>query len=236
MASSLPFSLVLCAALSLASLAAAQIESPSSQHRQSIPLGLEGGVHAAVPGTPADYQPIRATERVHWFVNSTVGPTSLVGGLFSSGLGTALDSPPEYGPHWDGYAKRYGMRLTGVATGNSIEATLGAALHEDPRYFHTVHRPFGARVRNVADLTFRAYRSDGQRHLAGARYAATFGNNFLSNSWRAESEADWQHALIRTVEGFGARALSNTFSEFAPQIWRMIRRQPDPIPPDVHAP
>lgn len=128
------------------------------------------------------------------------------------------------------------MRLTGVSTGNAIEATLGAAMGEDPRYSHTIHRPFGARVRNVVDLTFRAYHPDGQRHLAGARYAATLGNNFLSNSWRAESEANWQHALIRTAEGFGSRALANTFREFAPQVWRKIRHRPDPFPPDVHAP
>jgi hypothetical protein len=222
--------------LPLLSTAAAQIASlQSSQDKRSHSFSLERDADA-VPKTPADYQRISARRRLEWFVSSTVGPTSLVGGVFSAGLGTAIDRPSEYGPHWEGFAKRYGMRLTGVSTGNAIEATLGAAMDEDPRYFRTVHRPFGARVGNIVDLTFRAYHPDGQRHLAGARYAATFGNNFLSDTWRAASEADWQHALIRTAEGFGARALSNAFSEFGPEIWRKIRRQPDPIPTDVRAP
>ena len=32
-------------------------------------------------------------------------------------------------------------------------------------------------------------------HPAYARYMAVTGSNFLSNTWRADSEADWQHAL-----------------------------------------
>lgn len=126
------------------------------------------------------------------------------------------------------------MRLTGISTGNAIEVTLGAALGEDPRYFHAIHSPFGSRAKNIVDLTFRAYRADGVRHLAYARYTATFGNNFLSDTWRVHSEADWQHALIRTAEGFGGRALSNVFDEFAPEIWRKIRHKPEPSPPGTN--
>jgi hypothetical protein len=37
------------------------------------------------------------------------------------------DVPSEYGTHWDGLGKRNGMRLTGVVTGNLIEAELGSA-------------------------------------------------------------------------------------------------------------
>ncbi|MBS1806000.1 MAG: hypothetical protein JST28_21875 [Acidobacteria bacterium] len=180
-----------------------------------------------VPTASSDYRPITSEERFKWFAHSTVGTTSLVGGIFSSALGTALDSPSEYGPHWDGFGKRYGMRLTGISTGNAIEAGLGAAWGEDPRYFPVVERPFKSRVKNIVDLTFRAYRSDGERHLAYARYAATFGNNAISNSWRAPSESDWQHALLRTAEGFGGRALSNTFSEFFPQAIRKLRHKPE---------
>lgn len=180
------------------------------------------------PDPPVDYHPITPRGRLKWFAHSTVGGSSLVGGLFSSALGTAIDSPSEYGPHWEGFGKRYGMRLTGVSTGNAMEATLGAAWGEDPRYFPAIRSPFGSRVKNIVDLTFRAYGSDGERHLAYARYTATAGNNFLSNSWRAPSESDWQHALVRTAEGFGVRALSNTFREFLPQAVRKLRHKPEP--------
>ncbi len=190
----------------------------------------------AVPRTPADYKAITAEGRFFWFVRSTVGPRSLAAGLFSAGLGTATDNPHEYGTHWVGFGQRYGMRLTGVSTGNAIEASLGSVWGEDPRYFHTVHAPFKERVKNVVDLTFRAYRTDGERHLAYARYVGVVGNNFLSNTWRVPSEDDWDDALLRTAEGFGARALSNAFSEFVPEVWRKVRKQPDPYGPDAHNP
>jgi len=193
---------------------------------------LQGQPHR-IDQYAVDYRPITSRERLEWFARSTVGGTSLLGGLFSSGLGTAIDTPSEYGPHWEGFGKRYGMRLTGISTGNAMEATLGAALGEDPRYFSVNRSPFGSRVRNIVDLTFRAYQSDGERHLAYARYAATFGNNALSNTWRAPSESDWQHAFFRTAEGFGVRALSNTFREFLPQAVRKLRHKPEPSAVDV---
>lgn len=213
-------------ALLLISTAAAQV-SPAVPAQDDPPdqRSFRHYIHA-VPQSPADYHPITADGRLGWFTRSTIGPRSLVAGLFSAGIGTATNSPHEYGPHWDGFAQRYGMRLTGVSTGNAIEASLGAAWGEDPRYFHTVNASFGQRAKNVADLTFRAYHPDGERHLAYARFVATFGNNFLSNTWRVQSEADWQHALIRSAEGFGARAVSNAVSEFVPQLWRHFRHQP----------
>src|SRR5260370_36919207 len=60
-------------------------------------------------------QDFELRERAKWFLQSTIGAQSLAGGLFSAGFGTAIDSPKEYGSHWEGYGKRYGMRLTGVS-------------------------------------------------------------------------------------------------------------------------
>jgi len=224
-----------CAFAAWLLIAPAVAQDGAEQPRQSDFYNLEHYVHV-VPKTPEQYHPITAEGRLGWFTRATVGPKGLTGGLFAAGFGTALNSPYEYGPHWDGFAKRYGMRLTGLSTSNAIEATLGAAWSEDPRYFHTVHAPFSERVKNVLDLTFRAYHDDGERHPAYARFVAIFGNNFLSNTWRVQSEADWQHAMIRSAEGFGGRFLSNAVSEFLPQIWRKVRNRPDPFPAYEHNP
>src|SRR5262249_24191705 len=77
------------------------------------------------------YDPITEKQRLNWILLSPFGPKSLVSGAFSAGIGTALDSPEEYGPHWDGFAKRYGMRFTGVMTSHVIEGGLGAIWGED---------------------------------------------------------------------------------------------------------
>jgi hypothetical protein len=171
----------------------------------------------ALLAQPATYQPLSGDARVKWFVHETIGPKGLlVAGPISAGWGTLFNWPREYGPHWDGFAKRYGMRLTGVSTGNAMEAGLGALWGEDPRYFRAVGQPFKQRVGNIMKMTFLARDTNGQNMPAYARYAATAGNNFLSNTWRAPSEATVGHATVRVLVGFLGRMSGNAFAEFWP--------------------
>lgn len=170
----------------------------------------------------AAYHPITPRQRLRWFLTNTIGPPHLAGGTIASAFGTALNRPQEYGPHWDGMADRYGMRMTGIVTGNAIEASAGLLLGEDPRYFRVPDRPFKARLRNVVRLTFYARTGDGSYRPAYARYAAVAGNNFLSNTWRVHSEANTQDALLRTAEGFAGRMTFNAFEEFWPDVKALI--------------
>lgn len=170
-----------------------------------------------------DYRPITASERGHWFLTSTVGPTSLLlAGPLSAAIGTARNIPSEYGPHWDGFGKRNGMRLTGISTGNLIEAGLGAMWGEDPRYFPSPTRGVWPRVKYVIRTTFLAPHQDGRWHPAYARFAGDIGNNFLSNTWRADSEAKTSSAVGRSVWGVVGRMGSQAFLEFWPDVRKKI--------------
>lgn len=168
------------------------------------------------------YHPMTGSERMKWFVNSTVGPETLTVNGLSAGLDTARDDPKEYGGSWEGFGKRYGVRLTGVATGKAMEAGFGALWGEDPRYFPTSQQPFGGRLRNVMAMTFLAHDRSGQLVPAYARYIATPGSNFLSNTWRVDSEATTQAALVRTLWGFAGLMGKNAFTEFWPDVQRKI--------------
>jgi hypothetical protein len=172
---------------------------------------------APVGTQSAPYQPITGQERLIWMVKNTLWPQHLAGGVITSGVGTALNHPREDGPHWGGFGERFGVRLTGVATSNVMEAGIGALWGEDPRYFPVPEDSFGQRAKNVIKMTFLARRPDGNYEPAYARYIAVTGNNFLSNAWRPDSEADVQHALIRTAEGFAGRMGANAWDEFWPQ-------------------
>ena len=81
------------------------------------------------------YRPITPGERLQWLITSTLGPSHLLAGTVVAGIRTAEDHPVEYGTHWGGFADRFGMRMSGIATGNTMEAGLGYLLGEDPRYF-----------------------------------------------------------------------------------------------------
>jgi hypothetical protein len=196
---------------------------------QNKPDKPEPKVH---PGTakPLDQPefPITGRGRVKWFFSQSFGPPSLFVGVLSAGIATARDKPVEYGPHWEGFGDRYGMRLTGVVTGNAMNAGFGAIWGEDPRYFPAERgSPFGHRIKNVVKFTFMAKYSDGNIRPAYARYIATPGNNFLSNTWRVDSEATNSAALKRTAIGFAGRASANAFREFWPDVKRLIRHKSD---------
>ena len=170
----------------------------------------------------APYRMISGKERVQWAAIETFGPESLFIGTLTAGIGTGRDRPVEYGPHWDGFAKRYGMRFTGVASSSTIEAGLGAIWGEDPRYERNQNLSFKHRLGNVFLLSFAARNRRGKLVPAYARYIAIPGNNFLSNTWRVSSEANTSSALTRTAYGVLAEVSSNAWSEFWPDVKRMV--------------
>ena len=168
----------------------------------------------------SSYQPITGKERTEWFAVSTASPQSMAGGVISASWGTLFNRPREYGTHWEGFGKRYGMRLTGVATSNAMEAGLGALWGEDPRYFRAQSGSFGGRVGHAVKMAFLAENRRGHLMPAYARYAAISGNNFMSNAWRADSEATVGSASLRILLGFVGRISSNAFQEFWPDVRR----------------
>jgi hypothetical protein len=170
----------------------------------------------------AFYRPITKRESLRWFITSTIGLPHRAGGIFVSVFGTALDRPKEYGPHWEGFVDRYGVRIACSATGNAMEAGGSLLLREDPRYFRVPDRPFKSRAGNVVQLTFTARDYDGSFRPAYARYGATFGNSFLSNTWRVHSEANAQHALLRTAGDFAGHMAANAWEEFWPDVKKRV--------------
>jgi len=168
------------------------------------------------------YQPFTPRERLRRFSANTMDPWNLAGGIFDAAFGTAPDRPKEYGPHWGGFARRYGIGMTRNATGNAIEGGVGLILREDPRYFRVPDQPFKARVRNVLRLAFAAKGGEDGFKPAYARYVAVFGTNFLSNSWRVNSEANTHDALLRGAEGIGGILAANAFEEFWPDVKKRL--------------
>jgi hypothetical protein len=195
-----------------------------AQQRPDAPEPPQGPVeqNLKVLAAQAPYRMISGKERAQWAARETFGPQSCLFGTLTAGIGTARDRPDEYGPHWDGFAKRYGMRFTGVAASHTIEAGLGAIWGEDPRYVRNQNLPFTHRLGNVFLFSFAARNRQGKLMPAYSRYIAIPGNNFLSNTWRVSSEADTSSALTRSAYGVLAEVSSNAWNEFWPDIKRKV--------------
>jgi hypothetical protein len=169
------------------------------------------------PPAPADH-PITVSERVGWVTSTTIGPPNLFAGLYTAGLETWRDKPEEYGPHWGGFAKRYGLRLTGTGTSNVLEASIGNLWGEDPRYRRAGTGSLTHRIAYATKSAFTARNRNGDIVPAYARYIAIPSSNFISNTWRPDSQATVSGAIIRTGLGFTGRIISNAFWEFWPDI------------------
>ncbi len=182
----------------------------------------ESGFDASTSSSSDARQPITAQERIQWVVRSTIGPENLAGGLFSAGWGTLINSPKAYGTRWQGFGDRYGMRLSGIALSNTMEAGFGSIWGEDPRYIRDGGAPFGHRIGHAVKMTFMAQDRDGRLMPAYARMIAIPGSNFISNAWRAPGDDSADRAAIRTGLGFLGRLGGNTFDEFWPDVHQRL--------------
>jgi hypothetical protein len=161
--------------------------------------------------------PITGIGRLDWVVKNTIGPASLEIGVLSAGWGTVFNHPREYGESFDGFVKRYGLRLSGIATSNVAEASLGVIWAEDPRYHRDDQLPFGKRFTRTLKMTFMSERN-GQEIPAYARFIAIAGTNVLSDSWRPDSDRGPVNTIDRIGMGFGGRLLGNMYEEFWPDV------------------
>ena len=200
---------------------------PESDEKPDAPEKPLGPVkqNLAVIAAQAPYAPISGKERVKWAAVETFGPESLMVGTLAPAIDTARNSPEEYGPHWDGFAKRYGIRFSGLATSHVMEAGFGAIWGEDPRYVRVQNLPFRRRLGNVFLLSITARNRDGNLMPAYSRFIAIPGNNFLSNTWRVSSDATNGAALSRTGLGFLSTIASNAWNEFWPDVKRRVLRR-----------
>ena len=174
--------------------------------------------HLKPPPLKGPYKPLTSRELLRWFTANTIDPSNLAGEAAEAALGTAPNRPNAYGPHWAGFGQRYGIGLSGDATGSAIQGVASLILREDPRYFRLPDQPFKARIRNVLWLSVAARNGRNSFKPSYARYTAVLGGNFLSNSWRVNGEANAHDALLRSAEGFGGILASNAFEEFWPDV------------------
>jgi hypothetical protein len=168
------------------------------------------------------YHSITGRQRLGWILDNTIGVPAVAVDLAYSGYDTAKNEPVEYHGTWSGFGKRVGIRLSQTATSNVMEAGLGGFWGEDPRYFRSYSQPFKGRVKNVVISTFLTHSRDGQFMPAYARFIAIPGSNFISNTWRADSEANTSQALQRTAWGFVGQMGKNAFLEFWPDFHRRV--------------
>ncbi len=161
--------------------------------------------------------PITAEERLRWLMRQNLAPAVLLEDVAVAAEDTRVNSPKEYGPHWEGFGKRVGLVAGNYGVQSTMEAGLGSIWGEDPRYNRTERQPFGVRIGHVVKMTFLARSRSGNLMPAYARFLAIPGSSFLANTWMPDSQATLNDAVVRTGLGFLGRFGENAFREFRPR-------------------
>ena len=158
------------------------------------------------PLTADSYVAITPGERIHWIVDGTIGPQSLlIVGPLSAAWQTAWNTPEEWGRGWSGFGKRYAQREADVALSNTIEAGLGAIWGEDPRYIPSARKGIWPRARYALKTSVLAQGRDGRLRPAWGRYAGNTLNNLIENAWLPPSQTTATMTAVRSGLGIVIR-------------------------------
>lgn len=178
-----------------------------------------------VPVAAQSYQPLTAEERLKWFGKSTYGTRSLlISGPITSAWRTYRNRPEEWGPHWDGFGKRYSARLLNNSVTNGLEGSFGAVWNEDPRYFRLGQGSVGKRLGAAAKQTFLSRYGNGEYHFGAARAIGITGGAFAQKLWMPDSVTSNRDCAIRIGGGYLGQFFGNLAREFTPEIKRMLKR------------
>jgi hypothetical protein len=171
---------------------------------------------------PGKYVPPDAEVRADWWAGSTFGPASWFTGAFGSGWSTVFNSPEEWERSPNGFARRLASRTANVAIANGVEAGLGAAWGEDPRYFRKGGGSFKSRAGHVFKMTVMARYRDERIRFAFARLIGNLSGNATQYTWMPPSATGPGTISYNVAIGISARLGSVAFQEFWPDVRRRV--------------
>jgi hypothetical protein len=166
--------------------------------------------------TPATttYKRPEKKERVDRYVRSMFGPITIGRNLASAGISTWKNSPEEWGPHWDGYGKRFASSMAKGVISNTTSFALEEAFKLDSRYVRATGKGVGYRIGNALISPLTARNKSGQRVFGFPRIAGTYASHVIAaQTWYPE-RYNWRDGMRSATISLGTSALFNLVKEF----------------------
>jgi len=173
---------------------------------------------------PSDEKPQTSKEAFDGYLLSTIGPVPLLGEAAGAGIGQWMNSPKEWGQGWGAFGKRFGSNMGYNAVRQTITYGLGAALHEDSRYFGSHAQGFWPRTKHALVSTFTARHPDGSEKFAVSSVAGVIGGASISSLWGPASWKGAGNIAENAGISFASTAAFNVVREFLPDIFRRSRK------------
>ena len=165
----------------------------------------------------AKYTPPDAKTRRKRFVKSLIGPRTLGTTVVKAGIATWRNSPEEWGPTWEGFARRVASRVARNTIKQSTMYGLDEAFKIDSHFYRSKNRSVSARVRNALISPVTARDRNGKRVFGLPRIAATYGSGIIAYETWYPDRFSWKNGVRSGTISLGFNAAFNLFKEF---VWK----------------
>jgi len=202
------------------------VQTPSDS-RVPVPVGGDALFAPLATGEG----PETVKQRFEGWSVLTFGPRALASPAFVAGIRMAHPKAA-YPKTWkDGsgaFARNYGDALASKASLQTGRFAVAWMLHEDFRYRVSTGKRW-VRVRHAIWWTFEDQSTDGRRRFAVANVVGAAAGGFIGDSYLPPGFNNVSHAGERSAIRLGWLVFENLNREFAPEIFRVVRKTHIPV-------
>ena len=168
-----------------------------------------------------EFKPLTAREKFVLASQDSFDYSSFVWTAIITAQSFGLNSDPELGRGFAGYARYYWRAFAdGVSGAFLTEAILPVITHQDPRYFTLGHGGFARRLAYSLSRTIITKTDSGGATFNWSEVGGNALEASLSNAYYPEQE----RGLHQTVRGWGTQMESAALNNIAKEFWPDIRR------------
>ena len=151
----------------------------------TIPPSKDSGVPAVTTnGNSGGYVRPNADKRFKKYVNSMFGPWSIGRAVASAGLSTWKNSPEEWGPHWDGFGKRFASNMGRSVMKNTMMYGMDEAFKLDSYYYRSTKKDIGSKIKTAMLSPVIARKPNGKKVFGFPRVVSTYASSVIvSETW-----------------------------------------------------
>lgn len=174
------------------------------------------------------FEPLSRSEKVKYAVKHTIGPGALIDRAVLAGFNQMRDHPDEWPGGMEGYARRYGYRMTRLAVRNAVLLGADVAFGTDPRYDRCDCSGALPRIGHAFRRVIIARKDNGGEMFNFGRVGGAYAGSFVAYRLYPSQYHDADRAATSASMYLATRGVTNVVREFWPEIHRIIKIGPRP--------
>jgi len=186
-------------------------------------------------GDRADQRMSYKDRGCYWWTHS-LNAQMIFGAAFNSALDPIFNNSTNayWGQGAEGFARRFGTRVSQSMAKGTGEALVGMVFHEDPRFYESRKERFWPRLGFALTHTLIVKNNEsGKGQFSAGRVAGAFSSGFAGMAWTPDQINTPRDALVRSGTSMSGVLAGSLFKEFQPDLMHLVSsifRKPPPNP------